>query len=460
MGTKQPHVLIIDDDKGINRVLSQILSDDFSVIATTSGKDGIEMAKELSPFLAMVDLRMPETDGLHVLREIKKSKPEISVIMMSAYGEVASVVEAFREGAADFLTKPFDFRCLLENVRKLATQSNIEEDESQHQHAKDIIGNSRIMKHVWNLIKRFSPTDIPILLQGETGTGKELFAKVIHSLSVRSNGPFVPVDCSAIPESLIESELFGYEKGAFTGASTRKEGLFESANMGTLFLDEIGNLPLSIQAKLLRVVQDHRIMRLGAKGYEPIPLNLRVVAATNIDLKEASDKGSFRLDLFYRISVAAITLPPLRERHGDIPVLAKHFLEKCNIEFHRDIRITDEAMNILGRYQWPGNIRELENVIKSAFLITNDFIRPNHLNKIIAEDENPSTDVNDIISYDDLTDIKNLKNHAVHEAEREAILRIMKEHPFINKLQLAKLLKVDPKTLRSKLKKYGFDNPN
>ncbi|HAS17342.1 MAG TPA: hypothetical protein DCR39_05500, partial [Nitrospiraceae bacterium] len=253
MATKQPHVLIIDDDKGINRVLSQILSDDFSVIATTSGKDGIEMAKELSPFLAMVDLRMPETDGLHVLREIKKSKPEISVIMMSAYGEVASVVEAFREGAADFLTKPFDFRCLLENVRKLATQTNIEEEESQYPHAKDIIGNSRIMKHVWNLIKRFSPTDIPILLQGETGTGKELFAKVIHSLSVRSNGPFVPVDCSAIPESLIESELFGYEKGAFTGASTRKEGLFESANMGTLFLDEIGNLPLSIQAKLLRV---------------------------------------------------------------------------------------------------------------------------------------------------------------------------------------------------------------
>jgi len=450
-----PRILIIDDDDGVNRVLSGILSDEFSVSATTSVKSGLEIARQTSPFLAMIDLRMPEASGIEVLKKVKKINPDIKVMIMSAYGEVSSVVEIFKEGAIDFVAKPFNFKGLLENVRRLARATTLDQ-QSREAQAKEIVGESPAMKEVWDLVKRIAPTDVPLLLQGETGTGKELFAKAIHDRSLRSSGPFVPVDCSALPESLIESELFGYEKGAFTGAAAPKQGLFESADMGTLFLDEINNLPLHIQAKLLRVIQDHKIVRLGAKGYEPIPLNMRIIAATNTDLEDASRSGDFRSDLYYRLNVAALTLPPLRDRHGDIPLLANYFLARCNQEFHRTLRITDEAMNLLNEYPWPGNIRELENVIKSACLISNDAIHPSHLTRIIVEKKRVGAD-SPAVHYDNFMDIKVLKNVAAEEAEREAILQIIKDSPFITKGRLAQILKVDPKTLRSKLKRYGFD---
>ena len=450
-----PRILIIDDDDSVNRVLSGILSDEFSVSATTSVKSGLEIARQTSPFLAMIDLRMPEASGIEVLKKVKKINPDIKVMIMSAYGEVSSVVEIFKEGAIDFVAKPFNFKGLLENVRRLARATTLDQ-QSREAQAKEIVGESPAMKEMWDLVKRIAPTDVPLLLQGETGTGKELFAKAIHDRSLRSSGPFVPVDCSALPESLIESELFGYEKGAFTGAAAPKQGLFESADMGTLFLDEINNLPLHIQAKLLRVIQDHKIVRLGAKGYEPIPLNMRIIAATNTDLEDASRSGDFRSDLYYRLNVAALTLPPLRDRHGDIPLLANYFLARCNQEFHRTLRITDEAMNLLNEYPWPGNIRELENVIKSACLISNDAIHPSHLTRIIVEKKRVGAD-SPAVHYDNFMDIKVLKNVAAEEAEREAILQIIKDSPFITKGRLAQILKVDPKTLRSKLKRYGFD---
>ena len=450
-----PRILIIDDDDGVNRVLSGILSDEFSVSATTSVKSGLEIARQTSPFLAMIDLRMPEASGIEVLKKVKKINPDIKVMIMSAYGEVSSVVEIFKEGAIDFVAKPFNFKGLLENVRRLARATTLDQ-QSREAQAKEIVGESPAMKEMWDLVKRIAPTDVPLLLQGETGTGKELFAKAIHDRSLRSSGPFVPVDCSALPESLIESELFGYEKGAFTGAAAPKQGLFESADMGTLFLDEINNLPLHIQAKLLRVIQDHKIVRLGAKGYEPIPLNMRIIAATNTDLEDASRSGDFRSDLYYRLNVAALTLPPLRDRHGDIPLLANYFLARCNQEFHRTLRITDEAMNLLNEYPWPGNIRELENVIKSACLISNDAIHPSHLTRIIVEKKRVGAD-SPAVHYDNFMDIKVLKNVAAEEAEREVILQIIKDSPFITKGRLAQILKVDPKTLRSKLKRYGFD---
>src|SRR3972149_1563186 len=450
-----PRILIIDDDDGVNRVLSGLLSGEVSVSATTSVKNGLEIARKTSPFLAIIDLRMPEASGIEVLKEIKKINPDIKVMIMSAYGEVSSVVEIFKEGAIDFLAKPFNFKSLLENVRRLARSTTLDQ-QSREAQAKEIVGESPAMKEMWDLVKRIAPTDVPLFLQGETGTGKELFAKAIHDRSLRSNGPFVPVDCSALPESLIESELFGYEKGAFTGAGASKQGLLESADMGTLFLDEIGNLPLHVQAKLLRVIQDHKIIRLGAKGYEPIPLNMRIIAATNADLEEASRRGAFRSDLYSRLNVPALTLPPLRDRHGDIPLLANYVLAKCNQEFHRTLRITDEAMNLLNEYPWPGNIRELENVIKSACLISNDAIHPSHLTRIIVEKKRVGAD-SPAVHYDNFMDIKVLKNVAAEEAEREAILQIIKDSPFITKGRLAQILKVDPKTLRSKLKRYGFD---
>src|SRR3990170_1303617 len=451
-----PRILIIDDDDSVNRVLSGILSDEFSVSATTSVKSGLEIARQTSPFLAMIDLRMPEASGIEVLKKVKKINPDIKVMIMSAYGEVSSVVEIFKEGAIDFVAKPFNFKGLLENVRRLARATTLDQ-QSREAQAKEIVGESPAMKEMWDLVKRIAPTDVPLLLQGETGTGKELFAKAIHDRSRRSSGPFVPVDCSALPESLIESELFGYEKGAFTGAAAPKQGLFESADMGTLFLDEINNLPLHIQAKLLRVIQDHKIVRLGAKGYEPIPLNMRIIAATNTDLEDASRSGDFRSDLYYRLNVAALTLPPLRDRHGDIPLLANYVLAKCNQEFHRTLRITDEAMNLLNDYQWPGNIRELENVIKSAYLISDEQILPSHLPKIIDARMKPGIESN-VIYSDDFLDIKSLKSVAAEDAEREVILNIMKNNPFLTKGRLAQILKIDPKTLRTKLKKFGLDS--
>ncbi len=452
---KRPNILIIDDDKQINSVLSQILSDEFNVYATDSVMEGLEIARRISPFLAMIDLRMPEASGIQVLKEIRTINPDIRVMIMSAYGEVKSVVEIFKEGAIDFLAKPFNFNDLLDNIRRLASVAALEQPDFLN--SREIIGDSQAIREVWALVKRFAPSEIPLLIQGETGTGKELFARAIHDLSLRCDGPFIPVDCSALPESLIESELFGYEKGAFTGAHASKKGLFESADSGTLFIDEIGNLPLHIQSKLLRIIQDHKVIRLGAKGYEPVSLSMRVIAATNADLKEESEKGGFRLDLYYRLNVATITLPPLRDRHGDIQLLANYFLAKCNQEFHRTTGITDEAMNLLNDYQWPGNIRELENVIKSAYLISDEQILPSHLPKIIDTRMKPGIESN-VIYSDDFLDIKSLKNVAAEEAEREVILNIMKNNPFITKGRLAQILKIDPKTLRTKLKKLGLDS--
>lgn len=453
MKTRQPHILIIDDDRSVNRALSLVLSKDFQTITTASAKEGLEMARENSPFLAMVDLKMQDANGIEVLKELKRIDEEIKVMIMTAYGEVKTVIEAFKLGAVDFLTKPFDNKSLLDNVRRLAALTSFDTDIFSSGLKEVVIGESSAMKFVWHLAERFAPSDIPILLQGETGTGKELFAKMIHSMSLRSNGPFVAIDCSTLPASIIESELFGYEKGAFTGAVNSKEGLLESANGGTLFLDEIGNLPMSIQAKLLRVTQEHSIMHLGSRGYDPISLNIRIIAATNVDLVDAFQKGLFRQDLYYRISVASIRLPPLRERDGDIPMLVHYFLEKCNREYNKSIAITDEAMALLDSYHWPGNIREMENVVRSSFIIADDCIRPCHLS--ISPDKHIVSETRELYCTDPM-DIKSIKNIAAEGAERETILQIITKYPFISKTDIARLLKIDPKTLRSRLKKYGF----
>ena len=453
MKIRQPHILIIDDDRSVNRALSLVLSKDFQTITTASAKEGLELAREDSPFLAMVDLKMQDANGIEVLKELKRIDEEIKVMIMTAYGEVKTVIEAFKLGAVDFLTKPFDNKILLDNVRRLAALARFDTDIFSSGLKEVVIGESSAMKFVWHLAERFAPSDIPILLQGETGTGKELFAKVIHSMSLRSSGPFVAIDCSTLPASLIESELFGYEKGAFTGAVNSKEGLLESANGGTLFLDEIGNLPMSIQVKLLRVTQEHSIMHLGSRGYDPIPLNIRIIAATNVDLVDAFQKGLFRQDLYYRISVATIRLPPLRERDGDIPMFVHYFLEKCNREYNKSVAITDEAMAILDNYHWPGNIREMENVVRSSFIIADDCIRPCHLS--ISRDKHIVSETRELYCTDPM-DIKSIRNIAAEGAERQAIQQIITKYPFISKTDIARLLKIDPKTLRSRLKRYGL----
>jgi len=453
MKIRQPHILIIDDDRSVNRALSLVLSKDFQTITTASAKEGLELAREDSPFLAMVDLKMQDANGIEVLKELKRIDEEIKVMIMTAYGEVKTVIEAFKLGAVDFLTKPFDNKSLLDNVRRLAALTSFDTNIFSSGLKEVVIGESSAMKFVWHLAERFAPSDIPILLQGETGTGKELFAKMIHSMSLRSKGPFVAIDCSTLPASLIESELFGYEKGAFTGAVNSKEGLLESANGGTLFLDEIGNLPMSIQAKLLRVTQEHSIMHLGSRGYDPIPLNIRIIAATNVDLVDAFQKGLFRQDLYYRISVATIRLPPLRERDGDIPMLIHYFLEKCNREYNKSVAITDEAMAILDNYHWPGNIREMENVVRSSFIIADDCIRPCHLS--ISRDKHIVSETRELYCTDPM-DIKSIRNIAAEGAERQAIQQIITKYPFISKTDIARLLKIDPKTLRSRLKRYGL----
>lgn len=475
MNIEKPYILIIDSDYSVCRSLSITFRNDFYVVTTTSVREGVEITKRDHPFLALVDLEMPEVRGLVLLRELKKIDSSIKIMIMSAHGKISDSVEAFKEGAVDFLIKPFDNLKLLEDIRQLAVSYGLEKELSQPQ-IKGIVGESQGIKKVWDLIKRFAPSDVRVLLHGETGTGKELFARAIHGMSSRKNGPFVPVDCSALPASLFESEMFGYEKGAFTGAISRKEGLFESANMGTLFLDEIENIPLSAQAKLLRVIQEHKVIHLGSRGYCPIPLNIRIIAATNIDLEEESHKGNFRSDLYYRISEATIKLPPLRERHGDIRKLVNYFLTKCSREEHKSVGITDDTMGLLEKYHWPGNIRELENVIKSSFLLSDDYMHPHHLPDKIAAgtaDNIPSLSPQLPVVFKRkaaylesqesqeshvFMDIKTISKTVSEESERLAILQIMKDHPFINKTHLATLLRVDPKTLRSKLRKYGFNH--
>lgn len=450
-----PSILVIEDKDSMQKMLSATLeSEGYEVDAAGDGQEGIQKAKEKKYDVVLTDLKLPKMDGMGVLSEVKEIDPETSVILMTAYGTIETAVQAMRLGAFDFLTKPFDtdhlsviIKRALENRRLVAENTILREELADSLGVKEIIGNSDQIKESMDLVQKVAPSDTTVLVLGESGTGKELFARAIHRLSNRSKGSFVAINCAAIPRELLENELFGSEKGAYTGSVARKMGKFEIASGGTIFLDEIGDMDMSLQAKLLRVLQEKTFERLG--GTKVIAVDVRVVVASNIDLKDATTKGKFREDLFYRLSVFPITLPPLRDRRTDIVLLANYFIDKyCKEMNKKQKKLSQDAESLLEKYHWPGNVRELENTIERAIILcAGKTITPEHLAIRL-----PSASE---IRLREGAGLKEVGAHAQAEAERGLIKRVLVQTNG-NKRKAADILKVDYTTLFEKLRKYGL----
>jgi DNA-binding NtrC family response regulator len=369
-------ILVVDDEPEMCETCRKILArQGHEIWLAESGEAGLQRLREQPIDLAILDLRLPDMDGLEVLRQAKRINPDIIAIMITAHGTVDTAIEAVREGAFDYLLKPFSMAQLeVTTQRSLNHRRLVEENrelQGQLRSIKpftEIIASSPQMQKVLETIRKVAISDANILLRGESGTGKELAARAIHNASRRSHRPFVPIDCAAMPENLLESEMFGYEKGAFTGAVNTKRGLLETAADGTVFMDEIGELPLTMQSKMLRVLQDHQFRRVG--GTELLKTDFRLIAATNRNLPEMVKDGSFREDLYYRLNVVTIELPPLRDRRSDIAPLAQHFLRHFAEKSGKDVKISNAAMMILEKYVWPGNVRELMNAVERAVSLT------------------------------------------------------------------------------------------
>ncbi len=372
MGT----IVIVDDDAQLRHSFEKLLISEGHVVRTSAtGETGLELVKTKLPDLVIMDVRLPGMDGLQTFRAMHDIEPKLPVIIMTAYGSTDTAIEATKLGAYDYVLKPFDIPEMLNTIEKALEagrfmRSRVSVDATAVSDSSDaILGRSKTMQEVFKAIGRVASTDATVLIRGESGTGKELVARAIYQHGIRSDKPFLVINCVAIPETLLESELFGYEKGAFTGAVTRRVGKIEQANGGTVFLDEIGDMPFSIQAKILRLLQEKSIERLG--GRAPIPVDVRVIAATNRDLEEALAEGRFREDLYYRLKVVTLRLPPLRDRPGDTIVLADYFLKKYASEMNvNSPGVTSEAKTILNNYTWPGNVRELGNTIQKALIFS------------------------------------------------------------------------------------------
>jgi DNA-binding NtrC family response regulator len=451
-----PSILVIEDKDSMREMLSKTLeAEGYEVETAIDGERGVEKAKEKKYDLVLSDLKLPQMDGIQVLSALKELDTDVSVILMTAYGTIEKAVEAMKEGAFDFLTKPFDtdhltvlIKRALENRRLVAENVLLREELGHNLGYAEIIGKCGKMQEVSRLIQKVAPSDSTVLLLGESGTGKELFARAIHSLSNRKNGPYVAINCAAIPRELLENELFGSERGAYTGSVARKMGKFEIAQGGTIFLDEVGDLDIALQAKLLRVLQDKTFDRLG--GTKTLSVDIRLIAASNADLKKAIDKKAFREDLFYRLSVFPINIPPLRERREDIPELAAYFVKKYCAEMKKPNKgISTEAMSLLDKYHWPGNVRELENTIERAIILCEGKkILPEHLAIRISTPNE--------IRLREGAGLKEVGHYAQAEAERGLIVRVLNQVRG-NKRKAAQALKIDYTTLFEKIKKYSID---
>jgi DNA-binding NtrC family response regulator len=461
-----PPILIVEDKDSLRAMLRLALEAQGHTVVEARDQPEAEAAlRGDRPSVVLSDLRLPVGDGFGVLRAAKELDTDLPVIVMTAFGSIQDAVSAMKEGALDFLAKPVDPDHLLLLVeralgqRRLATENILLKDElAQRRGAPQIVGDDPKLKQVSMALHRAAGTDATVLLEGESGTGKELFARALHVLSPRADGPFVAINCAAIPETLLETELFGHEKGAFTGAAARKPGKFELAHRGTLFLDEIGDLPFSLQAKILRALEEKRFERVG--GTVPLHVDVRIVAATNRHLKAAVAARQFREDLYFRLSVFPITIPPLRERPEDIVTLARHFIDR----FCRDLKkkvlvLSPAAEQELRAYAWPGNVRELQNCIeRAAILCEGDTILGHHLNLsfVSIAPPAPADDAVDPWSTIDWSgSLNDVTRRVMAEVERRKIEAVLKEAAG-NKGRAAELLQVSYKTLTAKLKDYGL----
>ena len=423
--------------------------------------EAVQQIRQARPAVVLTDLKLPNGDGFGVLRAAKEFDPELPVVVMTAYASIQDAVTAMKEGAVDFLAKPVDPDHLLLMVERAIAQRRmlteyflLKEELAERRGAPRIIGEDPKLRQVSQQLHRAAATDTTVLLEGESGTGKELFARALHVLSPRADGPFVAINCAAIPETLLETELFGHEKGAFTGAAARKPGRFELAHRGTLFLDEIGDLPLGLQSKILRALEEKRFERVG--GTASLHVDVRVVAATNRNLKVAVGARQFREDLYFRLSVFPITIPPLRERSNDVPILARHFVEKfCRDLNKKVLHLAPAALDELCTYAWPGNVRELQNCIERAVILCDgDTIHTRHLNLSFRPGSTPAP-----VSPWDQIDLSGTLVDATRrvttEVERRKVEQAMREAKG-NRQRAAEQLQVSYKTLVSKLKEFGI----
>ena len=463
--TADPPILLVEDKDSLRTMLRLALeAQGLSVIEARDEHDAMAALQTARPGVVLSDLRLPNGDGFGVLRAAKDLDPELPVIVMTAFGSIQDAVAAMKEGALDFLAKPVDPDHLLLLVeralaqRRLATENILLKEElAARRGAPQIVGEDPRLKQVSVTLQRAAGTDTTVLLEGESGTGKELFARTLHALSPRADGPFVAINCAAIPEALLETELFGHEKGAFTGAANRKPGKFELAHRGTLFLDEIGELPLALQAKILRALEEKKFERVG--GTALLQVDVRVVAATNRNLRVAVAQRQFREDLFFRLSVFPITIPPLRDRQSDIPMLAKFFIDRfCRDLNKKPLSLATSAVDELLAYQWPGNVRELQNCIERAVILTEgDSIHARHLS-LSFRDPAPqaSVDDNPWTRIDLSGTMAAATSRVVAEVERRKLQQALSDAGG-NKAKAADTLQVGFKTFTSKLREHGLD---
>ncbi len=454
--TQSPTILIAEDEDLMRTILTDLLTDaGYRVIAAASGEQALEMFAAEMPALTISDIALGKLDGIELLDRIKQIDEQALVIMITAFSSVETAIAALRKGAYDYITKPFINEDILQAVRNALRQAELfHENRSLRRELKarynfdNIIGRSDALTAIFKLIEKIANTPTTVLIQGESGTGKELIARAIHYNSGRADGPFVAINCGALPENLLESELFGYVKGAFTGAHANKIGLLKAADGGTLFLDEIGEMPVALQVKLLRALQEREVTPLGAT--KPVSFDARIVSATNRDLDKVGEKDSlsqkFRDDLYYRLAVISLTLPPLRERREDIPLLARFFVQKYSHALGLAERsLSDEAMQALINFEWRGNVRELQNAIERAVALSDDRIELQHLPpKIVAMLQNAPLAIRDL----------NGRVMTMDELERRHILETL-ERENDDKTRVAELLAIDLSTLYRKLKKYG-----
>jgi two-component system response regulator AtoC len=464
MDARKPiKIVAIDDEPEICWLITRILEEEgYQALVADNGPEGLELIHRERPDVVLLDLRLPGMDGLEVLRRLRESDRDLMVVILSAFENFEAAVAAMKLGSYDFLTKPInveEMKITLKNA--LRTRKLVHEVEALKQQVEQsrvggrIIGACPAMQEVARQIELASRHGISVLILGESGTGKELAARAVHAASGRADAAFVAIDCSTIPENLFESELFGYERGAFTGAHERKPGRLEVAHGGTLFLDEIGNLPLALQAKLLRVLQEGTLHRLGGKA--PVTIDVRLITATNQDLKQSIAQGTFREDLYYRLQEFPLRLPPLRERGDDILTLAAFFLARFNAEFAKQVTdLSPEARACLTAYPWPGNVRELQTALKRAVILAGQEIRPEHLPPEIARGAQAEPGILVRTRCDEIRPIKEVSREIVAQVEREMIVRALAQAQG-NKLKTARWLGIDYKTLFNKLKQYGIE---
>ncbi|MCX7816618.1 MAG: sigma-54 dependent transcriptional regulator [Syntrophales bacterium] len=453
-------ILIVDDEDTMRFALADALtSSGYEVETAKDGEEAVRIFSKDSFSVVISDVRMPRMNGMDVLKHIKQISPETPVILITAYGTVKSAVEAIKEGAADYLTKPFNIEELEFTVKNVMahqmTKKHSTGETSKGRFVKEIITEDPYMLKLLAMLKRVAKSNSSVLIQGESGTGKELIARYIYMHSTRWGKPFVAVNCAAIPHNLLESEMFGYEKGAFTGAIQRKIGKFELANGGTLLLDEVSEMDVQLQAKLLRVLQEGEIDRIG--GTKPIPVDVRIIATTNTDLKAAIEARKFREDLYYRLNVIPVYIPPLRERRKDILLLANHFIKKFSSAMGKEhLTLTPEAQKKLHEYNWPGNIRELENTIERAVLICEGrLISVEHLG--ISEDRQPIVGSNDLEIDLGKSLTSRIENLTLRDMERIMILETLQKVGG-NRTKAAQLLGISVRTMRNKIHEYNLKN--